>query len=904
MTAFRFAALIVIVALGAPLPAQAQTEERTAHRAAVLVYRQTLHPDGGALGLAARLMTERARVEGQADAEALERLRERVLEAARDLEHQAPTTPGVAGDQVAALVARQAETGFAAGPRRLLAAWRERENRKELEGLLPYLLVEAESSAGEIWQAALDAAGDDEALAQALAPLVSELTGAGLQAPLSEWLAASPALDPDSLSVSPGEAWRDRVRSRLASALADPADVSPVITARLRAQWFLASRTEPADAAGLALAGLWIGLRANTGSLQTGDPVGFLAALIDGAQRLAMGGEPLSAAQRRELAATVDLLEDIPADVVEDWTAVDRRLPGIYRSVLGELSEAAGNGATPSAAGLLMAGARLTLLDDDWEAYLMQPFREPIQRGLTECLPVKEASAAGCRVRFQDWGLQGAAIPEASGDVGGPFQTQYLLRELDLNPWQRVNYLRGFWRELLARECTSRSRIRNALEWSLAARAFLATLPEDPAPEDDAIQAGLDRLAEAGESLVGDLKEFGACRVQGRGPIRQVLDAYLGAVNRLSGVLKRADRAFQDEILVAGADIDLDAGPDQDTDYAPLNITVGPCDATPSCGVALELAASPDLFHRFPGSYRVAHQSGLGSLSICYNEVSWVNRRAEPVKAGGQVMANYQGNLGFRLRGRYQAGGETRDVFVIRLVSEKAHTYLFAPDQSAVLADPCPQEYQGRMAVGELPEARGWLVPRRLTFLSGERRSPARLFVENWARGEAWRERLASGEGVTLERAAAGDEVAGSVRDHLEGLRERRRAHLFERLLAPMASDGETQAARDLTATAQELAALQRALDASVRVLMPRTAMHDPRRRGVLYGDEALVGTAGIRAWRDRGGDPMALPDHARERVERAIAAWRALAGGTELPPFVAHALIDLLAARAPADGP
>lgn len=900
MMAFRCAAAAAVLALAAPLPAQDQSGEDPAQRAAVLVYRQALHPEGDALGLAARLLTEQA--ERGVESDSLKSLRERALEVARGTNRPVPALPGGIPDQMDALVARHAGSSAGSGPPGLLAAWQEHESREDLQDLLPYLLAEVRARAGRIWHEALQAAADDPVLDQALAPLVTELADADPGTPLPDWLAVEPALDQAHLSLIQGAAWRANARAALGSALDAPGEVSPVFTARLRARQFLASRAEPADAVTPALTGLWIGLRANTGGLAEGDPVPFLAALIRGAQRLGAGGEPLTDAHRSDLRATVEMLRDIPAETVEDWAAVDRRLPAIFRSVLDALAEAADreSGRPPSSASLARAGARLTLLDDDWDAYLTQPFREPIRQALASCLPAQGESAAGCRERFRDWGTQGAGIPEASGDVDGPFQTEHLLRELDLNPWQRVNYLRGFWRELLARECTGRSRIRNAMEWALAARAFLATLPESPVTGDESIRSGLDSLVDSGLSMAGDLKDFGACRVEGRGPVGQVLAGYQDSADRLAGALQRAAEAFRDRELAAGADIELDGGPHQESRYAPPEMTIGPCGGTPSCGVSLSLPASQALYRRFPAPYRVADQSGLGSLSMCYSDVAWVDRRAEPVKASGGVMANFRGRLGFRLRGRYQAGGEARDVFVLRMVTDEAYTYLFAPDRPAVLADPCPRQFQGQMATGELPEARGWLVPRRLTFLSGQRRSPAQLLAENWTRGGQWRERLATGEGVMLERAATGDELAESVAEHLERLGDRQRAHLYERMLAAIAGDGQSQAARELTTVTRELVALRRALDASIRVLVPRTAMLDPWRRALLYGDETLVGLADIRAWRDRGRDPMELPGQARDRVDRAIKAWRMPSARAEIPPFVAHALIDLLAVRGP----
>lgn len=899
MKSFRPGAVMAMLALAAPLPAQEMPEAEMEQRAAVLVYRQALHPEGRALALAARVLTERAG--GGAESGALKDLRGRVLEAARDRTPPAPTMPGEVPDQLDVLVDHHADGRIDPGPPDLLAAWQAYESRDDIRGLLPYLLAEAQAGAGGIWHAALRAAADDAVLAEALAPVIRELSGADPRAPLAAWLAVEPALERGRLSVGPENAWRANVLGALASALDDPGAVSPVITARLRARWYLAARSGGAGGATPALTALWIGLRANTGALAERDPLPFLAVLARGAQRLAVGEEPLSDAHRRDLGAMVEMLRGIPAETVDRWSGVDRRLPAVFRSVLETLSAAAGreSGQRPSASSLAMAGARVDLLDDNWDAYLMQPFREPIRQALAACLPPGGDAAAECRRRFRDWGIQGAGIPEASGDVAGPFQTENLLRELDLNPWQRVNYLRGFWRQLLARECTARPRIHNPVEWALAARAFLAVLPGDTVPGEDAGGSGLERLAESGLALAADLTEFGNCRVEGRGPVGQVLAGYRDAVDRLAGALERAGEAFLEGEFAAGADIGLDAGPYQETRYAPPDLTIGPCDATPSCGVSLSLPASPELYHRFPAPYRVADQSGLGSLSLCYSDVAWVDRRAEPVEASGGVMANFRGRLGFSLRGRYQAGGEERDVFVLRMVTDEAHTYLFAPDRPAVLADPCPRQYQGQMATGELPEKRGWLVPRRLTFLSGQRRSPAQLMVENWMDGALWLDRLAAGEGVVLERAASGEEAADRVARHLEQMRERQRAHLYEHMLAAMAGDGETPVARELTAVTRELAAMRSALDASVRVLVPRTAMLDPWRRGLLYGDGALVGLAEIRDWREQGRDPMALPDQARDRVERAIKAWRIPSARTEMAPFVAHALIDLLAARA-----
>lgn len=896
-------ALVAVLFLVAP-PLVAQPAAELDRRAALLVYRQALHENGDALALAARLLTERSARSEDADAETLSRLRERLLAASGQhakTSARLSLVPGGSDDLVGSLVARHAGSLSDPPLPRLLPTWSQVESDAALADLVVQLRAAARGASGPIWRAALEAAYDEPALATALDPILEALTGADLNASLQAWHDADPALAATDLDVSAGPGWLARVRTRLASALADPDHVDPVITAQLRAQWFRASRLPDADEAALAVAGLWIGLRDSVPSLEGGDPVPYLSALLAGAQRLALLEQSIPAEIRSELERGLALLTDLAGSDGSGWRHVDVGLAEIHETVITELERVARDpeGGGPRQRPLLLAEARLTLTDDDWEAYLMQPFREPVQQALVDCFPGTNVSAALCRTRFENWALDGAGIPEASGDVGGPFESEHLLRETELNPWQRINYLRGFWRMLLARECSGRERVINALEWALASRAYLEVVEREPSPGNGEVAAGLGRLADAGASLIRDLGEFGACRAQGRGPLWRILSIYATAVNRLSSALPRAADAFREQVLAPGSDVSLDEGPEQATEYAPQAMTVAPCDGAPACGVSQALPASAGLYSRFPSHYRVADQVGLGSLDLCYGDVSWVERRSEPVRAGGGVMANFHGRLSFRVRGRYAAGGEVRDVFVLRVVTEREYPYLFGPDRPEVLADPCPQEFQGRQSAGELPSERGWLVPRRLTFLSGERTAPSRLFTENWTRGEKWLERLA-GDGAEMEK---GPPPAGELRERLAArlatLRERSSAYLYEHLLAPMPSDPPGSPAERLTSTALELSAMRRSLDAAARLLVPRSAMLSVALRGSLYGDNAMVGPVQIREWRDAGRDPRELPGHARQRLESSAGAWRDRTGGAEIAPFVARTLIDLLGARA-----
>lgn len=890
----RRAAIMALALLAVPAPAIGQGATETEQRAVLLAYRQALNPQGDRLAAAAGILTQRA---GASRAGDLGSIREQLL--GRLSEYGGPPEPAplAPGGPVFAELAR---LGVAPGPAPpMLPVWRLLEARGDLDALLTALLMRAAADGAGIWHGALQAAASDAQLAQALAPLVEALAGAAPDAPVSRWAQAPPEFPASALAPADAAAWDRLLRQALAAAIADPATVTADAGARWRARAWLQFRHRTPDADREALDRLRIALLARLPSFAEGNPLPFMTALVQGGLALAHRRE-VSEQTRRDLGALVEALRDLPMRHDAQWRNLDAGLPELFAETLYRLSKlAAGDGEESPLQALATLHARLTLLDDDWEAYLSQPFREPVQRALAECFGPTDPDTGDCRRRFRDWALEGAAIPEASGDAGGPFDAEYLQRETQLNPWQRINYLRGYWRELVGRDCAGPERVVNALEWSLGAHAYLALLESSPEAEREGAGADLDALIQAGVAAAAEMERHAACPSREDATPRRALAHYEAALDSLAEALPEAAGAFRQQVLVQGADVSLDEGAGQATDFVPEDLVLEPCEGAAACGVSQPLPASAALFHRFPEPYRVAHQAGLGSLSLCYADVNWVERRVQPRRVGGEVMADYRGRLGFRVRGRYTEAGEARDVFVLRFTGEREHTYLYAPNRPEVLADPCPRDFVGRQTTGELSDSRGWLVPRRLTFLSAERTAPSRLFAENWTRGQGWLEQLARNESVTVEREPRQPaEMRARLELHLAMLRERRRQALFEQLAPLPRGAGDGQSGSRLPRAVNELFAARQALDASLRLLLPRSAALDAGLRLSLYGADALVGRRAIREWRATGSDPLALPQVGRERLERDRATWEGASGHAELPEFITAALARLLAAR------
>lgn len=890
-------ALSLIAGLAvAPVSAQVPTE--TEQRTVVLAYRQALRPSGDRIAAVAGILAARVNFPEGAD---IAQIRDQLLDRLQPHDgYLWPPSAEAPSDAVAARVLLEAAR-LPIPSNRLVPTWEAMRARDYLGALGGEILAQAAAHSGEIWMQVLSGIADDPALEQALTPLVESLAGAPVSAPIAAWRGQEPALPASALEPVGAALWNPAMARETQAALSNPESMTPARAAAWRARAWLQHKHRPPDPDREAIDRLRLLLYEQMPAFVNGNPLPFMAALVDGTLGLAMHQE-LSKEVKRDLRLLLGALETLPMRYDAQWRELDTRLPEIYAETIDRLTRMARAETTKTPVRAIAAlQARLSLLETDWDAYLAQPFREPVQQAIEDCFSPDPDDPAKCRTRLREWALEGAAIPESAGDLNGPFDTEYLLREFELNPWQRINYLRGYWRDLLGQSCSGQTRVVNALEWSLGALAYLALLPES-ADTREQIGGDLDALISAGIAVAEELSQFSACSIEQQPLLLRVLGVYREALHSLSLALPAAAEAFRVRALVPGADISLDGGADQRTGYVPRQLELLPCEEeASSCGVTLSLPGSSDLFHRFPAPFRVAHQAGMGTLSMCYSDVSWVDRRVQPRRVGGgEVMADYKGRLSFRVQGRYSEGGDVRDVFVLRYVTDAEYTYLYAPNRPEVLADPCPREFQGQQAFGSLPESRGWLVPRRLTFLSSERTSPARLFTEHWARGENWLEALAGNAGVAVEKFP---EVPAELRArldlHLTMLRNQRRQELFELLSPPARPLTGTDAASRLSRAAQSVAAARRVLDATGRALLPNRLALTPALRRSLYGAEPLAGPAMVSEWRRAGRDPLDLPRVGMERLSRHAPAWREAGGVHELPRFLANALSALVTTRA-----
>ena len=163
-------------------------------------------------------------------------------------------------------------------------------------------------------------------------------------------------------------------------------------------------------------------------------------------------------------------------------------------------------------------------------------------------------------------------------------------------------------------------------------------------------------LREQGRRLLADLARETDC-VTGTGsgitdPVLRGLEDYRVALDEFIAGLREAELAFRADRLEPGADVMLRGDARQATAYRPEDTVIGPCEETNVCEMRGLLEASPGLLARFPDPYLLADQLRLGEVEICYDNVRWVDRRAEPVRADDPHVANYHGRLGFDLLGQ------------------------------------------------------------------------------------------------------------------------------------------------------------------------------------------------------------------------------------------------------------
>ena len=562
------------------------------------------------------------------------------------------------------------------------------------------------------------------------------------------------------------------------------------------------------------------------------------------------------------------------------------------------------------------AVAQFVLLIPDVNYYVDQPVRVQISEEIDLCISMAAAAAGDgntslsreqfdrCVASMVELSEVDARSAELAGDPDGPYGAFQMHRELELMPWQRINYLLGYLHELAPGKCQLPSRpLVNALEWSTLATALTWFVQQSPVyfqtPENEALVLS---MMQQGSEMLQAMQQQVAC-FSGAGPgfsdpVSMGLSVYREALDELIGGIRKAELTFRESNLAPGADIVLHGGSGQRTAYRPEGLLIAPCNPDNVCEMNGNLEATRALIGLFPDHYLIADQTGLGKVEICYDNVQWVQRRAELVRPDDPNVANFFGRLSFDLIGRFQEAGTTREVFGSNFISPEDYHYLFAANSEEVLDDSCPAEWVGTKTVTSLyREARIRLVPDRLTYLAGARKQPSQVLDLNWSRGAEWRDWFVTGLGITRFEFAVDETLMDRLDQHLQALYQAEQSALYRALLRPPSRGGvdDPMSLFEETSAVTTAKALVRS---QFSLFYPDFMVDSDVARSFLQGSQSLVDEGVLRRLRESDVAIESINDTGMSRFEAFQSFWdrqpEAIrnAGSVSLP--VAHAIARL----------
>lgn len=559
--------------------------------------------------------------------------------------------------------------------------------------------------------------------------------------------------------------------------------------------------------------------------------------------------------------------------------------------------------------------AQLVLLAPDMGFYFNQPMREQIREEIDICISLMADRDAdgrlnlsreqfdGCMASMLDFADNELRSAELSGDYNGPFAVDQLARELELIPAQRINYLLGYLHDQAPSSCPAISRpLPNPLDWStlavmmtwfsLQAPVFMQT-PENA--------ARVHRMQEIGENLMQVMSRQLDClsgAATGRSdPVSQVLAEYRAALESLVGGIREAELEFRQQRLRPGADVVLSGNASQNTAYRTEGLSIGPCDVATACEMTQSLEATRALIGLFPDTYLLADQTGMGRVEICYDNIAWVDRRAERVRPEDANVANYFGRLSFELRGRYHEGEETRNIFGAIFVSPEEHNYLIAAASDEVLQDACPMEWVGSRIVTTRTDEDGFkIVPNRLTYLAASRSRPSELMNANWSKGEEWRDRFLTGHGVETIGFDADKSIKERLGQHLRSLYQAEQQAIYGGMLRSTLAD--TEDFRMLNALLNRVSTYKTLLQAELVLFYPETMLDSDEIRAMLAGQSGLLDETIIRRFRSNNAAISEIHQAGLARLDRFQAMWKqqpeAVVRSGSVPVSLAHAMARL----------
>ncbi len=538
------------------------------------------------------------------------------------------------------------------------------------------------------------------------------------------------------------------------------------------------------------------------------------------------------------------------------------------------------------------AVAQLVLMIPDMNFYFDQPVRKRITEEINICtsivaaaVPEGETSLSRkqfdrCLESLVDLSENMVRRAELAGDPDGPFGADQLRRELQLTPWQRINYALGYLHERFATDCQfPEEPLANPLEWAVLATSLAWFAEQSPVYfQTPANEALVVRMRQQGMELLQAMEQQANCfSSAGKGindPVRRSLFGYRRALEALAVGINEAELVFRQERLAPGADIVLSGDAYQETAYRTEGLMIGPCEAGRVCEMNGELESTRALIGLFPDHYLVADQAGLGKIEICYDNMSWVQRRSEPIRPDDPNVADYFGRLSFDLIGRYVEDGVTTTIFGSNFISPDEYHYLFAAASDEVLNDSCPAEWIGSKIVTKLNSDHNFrIVPDRLTYLASARSLPSQIINSNWSRGAEWRDWFVTGLGVTPIEYRRDERVSERINQRLKTLYQAEQAMLYNALLRRPSRTGT-----DLTVSLYEQMIDVDTAKTLVRFHMslfyPDLLMDSDQIRGFLEGTGALVDGAVLRRFKESNVPVESINDIAVLRLTEFNDQW------------------------------
>ncbi len=533
---------------------------------------------------------------------------------------------------------------------------------------------------------------------------------------------------------------------------------------------------------------------------------------------------------------------------------------------------------------LLAARAVLTPLLPDY-AYFHQPVRDRISEEIAMCASIVATSLqqhqnisaeqfAGCINSFKDIGLRQAANIPLSGNSRGPWEPEQLRRELDLTPWQRVNYVLAYLRDEYAGECANEERLINPLEWSLQSTVMAWFAAKWPAfAGTDASEDVFEEMLSAAGVFIQQVEENKACLTASNGSlVQQIMLRYGQRLEELIASIDTLEQQFRSEKLAPGADIRLSEGASQKTNYRPAELQILPCNQEKICEATQALSANLALVGLFPTPYLVADQSRMGEIEICYDQVRWVNRRQSQARKNDPEVSNYYAQLSFSVKGRFHQDEVVTEVFEREFVSPDEYLYLFAASDSVVLEEECPMALVGQTVTTQLRNSRlPGIVPNRLTYLTAARTLPSRLFSDNWDKGAQWHDWFVTGSGVEIISQSDGSELIDSVNNYLHSLSESREAMLYSALLSPPLRNN---AAESLAMRVSALSLEKSLLKSVLAIFYGDLLSNNEQLRAALTGQSGLLDNRVLRRLREASVSIHAVGQLARKRSQAYSDLW------------------------------